>query len=166
MRCHTYIFSYSLFLLYIKNVRDTFSCFILPTLYLFLFCLACPQSAWAQRRELKEKSMVTGKNVTIMIEGATKDMTRTPMKKQPIVLYRRDSKGLSLDNLCVDQTMALRGMQYEIVPERHDISRFKYFRHNLWAEIKLWFNNGPFWKARMEREIQKCRELSGEYVED
>jgi hypothetical protein len=124
------------------------------------------EMAQAQTRELKEKSMITGKSMTITIEGNYKDITKTPMKEQGNVLYRRDSQGLSLGNVCAEQTMDTYGFRYEIVPERHDISRFRYFMHNTWTDIKLFFNNGFFWKARMEKTIQKCRELSGDFVED
>jgi hypothetical protein len=136
--------------------------------YILLFCLlACIAGAGkAQVRKLKETSMVTGKNMTITIEGNYKDITKTPMKTQGIFLYRRDSQGLSLGNICAEQVMESYGFRYDIVPERHDISRRRYFLHNTWANIKLFFNNGPFWKARMQKQIDKCRQLSGDYVED
>ncbi len=135
---------------------------------LLLLCLVgiTNHEAFAQVRKLKEKSMITGKNMTITIEGNYKAITTTPMKTQPVFLYRRDADGLSLGNVCAEQTMEMYGFRYEIVPERHNISRARYFFHNAWADIKLFFNNGPFWKARAQKIINKCRQMSGDYVED
>lgn len=137
-------------------------------LMLCLICALYAQSheALAQVRKLKEKSMITGKNMTITIEGNYKEITSTPMRTQPIFLYRRNADGLSLGNVCAEQTMEMYGFRYEIVPERHNISRTRYFFHNAWADIKLFFNNGPFWKARAQKIINKCRQMSGDYVED
>ncbi len=137
-------------------------------LILLLLCiwLAYPPQTNAQTRKLRERSMVTGKNMTLTIEGNYKEATKIPLKKQLIFLYKRDSKGLSLGNVCAEQTMEMYGFQYEIVPERHEISRARYFFHNMWADVKLFFNNGPFWKARAQKIIDKCRQMSGDYVED
>ena len=110
--------------------------------------------------------MITGKDMTITIEGDYKQITTTPTRKNNTIIYRRDAKGLSLGNVCAEQTMDMYGFRYEIVPERHNMSRFKYATHNFFAHVKLFFNNGPFWKIRAQKIIDKCRKMSGDYVED
>jgi|GEM_PF-2276092 len=138
---------------------------LLYILSIGIYFLPAP-TAVAQVRKLKENSMITGKSMTISITGNYKEIINTPIRKQPVFLYKRDSKGLSLGNVCAEQAMEMYGFRYEIVPERHNISRRKYFFHNFGANIKLWFNNGPFWKARVQKIINKCRQMSGDYVEE
>ena len=132
---------------------------------LILFC--CPAiQAQTKPRVLKEKSMITNKEMSLNISGNYRDMTRTKMRSKVISIYRRDSKGLSLGNICAEQVMQMYKCRYEIVPERHSTSRARYFLHNLSANFRLFFENGFFWKARMQKKINKCRELTGDYVED
>jgi hypothetical protein len=132
---------------------------------LFFILLTNAFTSYAQIKRIKEKSMVTNKNMTVTIVGEQKKDFQTPTRTRYTSLYRRDAKKLLLGNPCAEDVMASYGFRYEIVPKNHDMSGSRYFFHNFFADIKLFFNNGPFWKARAQKKIEKCRRATGDFVD-
>ncbi|MCU0447438.1 MAG: hypothetical protein MUE85_21280 [Microscillaceae bacterium] len=122
------------------------------------------EQAFAQTSRLKERSMVTNKDVTITIQGNYREAKRTPTRPNYTTLYRRDANKLLLGNTCAEIVMQDYGMKYVVVPKSFEMSSTKYFFHNFFARTKLLFRNGPGWKNRMYKKVQKCRQKTGDYV--
>lgn len=120
--------------------------------------------SFAQIKTIREKSLVTGKEVTISIRGEYKDMAKTVERYRPIIIFKRESGTLMLGNPCAERVMRRYRFTYELVPQNLNMSPFRYFFHNFWAKTRLMFKNGPFWKGKMRRKIEKCRELTGDFV--
>jgi hypothetical protein len=137
-------------------------------LYILLIILVglihgMPRS-FAQTSRLKERSMVTNKDVTITIQGNYREAKRTPTRPNYTTLYRRDANNLMLGNTCAEIVMQDYGMKYVVVPKSFEMSGTKYFFNNFFARTKLLFRNGPGWKNRMYKKVQKCRQKTGDYV--
>ncbi len=145
-----------------KNIESPqiYLYWIMTSFLIGIWCLT--NTAHAQNKEIKRKSMVTG-NTYRVSEDYAKASTRT--RENYIQLYTRTPKGLLLGNKCAEDVRKECHFQYSIVPARQpNVSKSKYFFHNLWANIKLFFKNGPFWKSRMRKKIDNCREQTGDFV--
>lgn len=108
--------------------------------------------------------MMTGKEITITVDGASKESLKTPERYSPTLLFTRDGDGLLLGNPCAEEVMRYYEFHYEIVPRQQGISGSRYFFHNTWANIKLFFKNGPGWKRKMRKMIERCRIKTGDFV--
>lgn len=140
---------------------------IISTLALFLLLLGAIWQGYAQKkpRSFKEKSLITDKEVTITVSGDYRDFNR-PMEREIYVqVYRRSADGLLLGNACAEDVRKKYHMQYAIVPYNHPVSGSQYFFHNFFANIKLFFKNGLFWKSRMRKKIKKCQERTADFVD-
>lgn len=118
----------------------------------------------AQRKSIKEQSMITGKDITITVEGEHKKSLKTPERYNPTLLFTRNGDGLLLGNPCAEEVMRYYEFHYEIVPRQQGISGARYFFHNTWANIKLFFKNGPGWKRKMRKMIERCKVKTGDFV--
>lgn len=130
-----------------------------------VFIIFCWEMSFAQIKKIKEQSLATGKQITIEIAGDYVEDFRTRTKPVYTTLYRRDTKSIFLGNRCADQVMQSYGLEYVVVTQSVNISASKYFFHNFWANTKLFFNNGPFWKNRMRKKIDECIEKTGDFVD-
>ncbi|NJL13596.1 MAG: hypothetical protein HC913_11705 [Microscillaceae bacterium] len=82
---------------------------------------------FAQIKTIKEKSLVTGKEVTISIRGEYKDMAKTVERYRPIIIFKRAAGSLMLGNPCAERVMQRYRFTYEIVPQNLNMSPFRYF---------------------------------------
>ncbi|MDX2304018.1 MAG: hypothetical protein NW226_14525 [Microscillaceae bacterium] len=132
-------------------------------IYLGVFMLHFQVSA--QHKVIKERSLVTNKELTITVTGDYKDAIRTPTRKNYISLYKRDANKLLLGNPCAEEKMRELGFKYVVVPRNFQMSGSRYFFHNMWANTKLFFRNGPFWKSRLRNKVEKCRQQTHDFVD-
>ena len=130
-----------------------------------IIAIFCTSQAIAQHKKIKERSLVTNKELTITVTGDYKDALRTPTRKKYISVYKRDSYKLLLGNPCAEEKMRECGLKYVVVPRNHPMSASRYFFHNFWANTKLFFKNGPFWKSRLRKKVEKCRQQTHDYVD-
>lgn len=121
-------------------------------------------TAQAQVKKIKEQSMITGKDITISVNNTNKKDLKTVKRYQPIVLFRRNANGLSLDNPCVEEVMRRYRCDFEIIPRGQGINGFRYFINNVWSDTRLFFRNGIGWKGRMRKKIAICRRKTGDFV--
>lgn len=119
---------------------------------------------FAQTTQIKEKSMITDKPVTISIQGNYREAKRTPLRPKYVTIYRRNTEKLLLGNNCAEIVMQDYGMRYVVVPSNFKMSGTKYFFNNFFGGTKLFFQNGPFWRSKMHKKIEKCRKKTGDYV--
>ncbi|TAE45496.1 MAG: hypothetical protein EAZ06_07130 [Cytophagales bacterium] len=131
--------------------------------YRLIFCFwLLTNGIQAQNIVLKEKSMVTDKEINISISGGSRRDLATLIRAPLTTIYKRDVNGLGLHNPCVYDVMIAYGMKYDIVPLGQRISQRKFAKHNRRAKWKLFWRNGFFWKSRMHKKMKKCRIESGE----
>ncbi|TAG04279.1 MAG: hypothetical protein EAZ44_05040 [Cytophagia bacterium] len=131
--------------------------------YRLIFCFwLLTNGIQAQNIVLKEKSMVTDKEINISISGGSRRDLATLIRAPLTTIYKRDVNGLGLHNPCVYDVMIAYGMKYDIVPLGQRISQRKFTKHNRRAKWKLFWRNGFFWKSRMHKKMKKCRIESGE----
>lgn len=144
-------------------------------IFLFSLYLISPQLSWSQKKKnssvdetkysKKERSFITNSPNPYTIYGSNKSDLRSGEARNLTVLYRRNSQGLLLGNKCAEDIMRDYKFRYSIVPRSYQLSGSRYFFHNTWANIKLFFKNGPFWKGRMRRKIRECQKQTGDYVD-
>ncbi len=130
--------------------------------YIFCFLMGIFQYSQAQTITLKEKSMVTDKDISISIAGGSRRDLATVIRTPYVTIYRRDVNSLGLHNPCVYDVMLSYGMIYDVVPEGQRVSERKFSKHNRRVNWKLFWRNGFFWKSRMHKKMKKCRIESGE----
>ncbi len=118
----------------------------------------------AQVKKIKEQSMITGKDITISVSNADKNILKTVKRYKPVLLFKRNANGLSLGNPCAEEVMRRYKCNFEIVPRGQGISGFRYFVNNVWSDTKLFFRNGIGWKGRMNKKIAICRRKTGDFV--
>lgn len=137
--------------------------------FIFLFLLlslACfLPSTQAQVKTIKEKSLITDRTITYQVGYKNQRELDTPVRRNQIAIFRRDTKNLLLGNKCAEDIMRDYKFRYAVVPPNQRISGTRYFFHNAWANIRLFFKNGPFWKNRMHKKIKECRRLTGDIVD-
>ncbi|TAE75686.1 MAG: hypothetical protein EAZ85_01900 [Bacteroidetes bacterium] len=131
-------------------------------IYILCFLICILEHTQAQTITLKEKSMVTDKEINISISGGSRRDLATLVRPVLTTIYRRDVNGLGLHNPCVYDIMIEYGMKYDVVPEGQRISERKFSKHNRRANWKLFWRNGFFWKSKMHKKMKKCRIASGE----
>ncbi len=136
--------------------------FIITLIILLILVQVMP--AFSQTKKIKEQSMITGKDITITVQGEQKNSLKTPERYNPTLLFTRNGDGLLLGNPCAEEVMRYYLFHYEIVPQQQGISGSRYFFHNTWANIKLFFKNSPGWKKRMRKKIATCRIKTGDFV--
>lgn len=117
-----------------------------------------------KRKQFKEKSMITNKNMTITVEGDYKHYNRNMTKKRYILVYVKKSDNLLLGNKCAEDVTKGFGFQYVIVPPNQQMKGSRFFFHNFWAKFKLFFKNGPFWGGRVRKLLKKCKKMTNDYV--
>jgi hypothetical protein len=132
-------------------------------LFLGIFWAIAPIT-YAQITKIKERSLVTDKEITITIEGANKKDLQTKTRESYTTIYKRNADNLLLGNRCAEKVMKDYHFRYEIVPPNYQIKSSQYFVHNFFANFKLFFKNGPFWKSRVQKKINECRKLTKDFV--
>ncbi|MCS6821036.1 MAG: hypothetical protein NZ551_04120 [Microscillaceae bacterium] len=134
---------------------------ILFCLTSILFCQL--QISFGQFYQIKEQSLATGKPITISIVGSKKDAA-TPTRPQYIKLYKRNAQNLLLGNRCAEEAMQYYGVEFVIVAKQNPIGKLRYRWHNFKANTRLFFRNGFFWKTRLQKKIDKCKDDSHDFV--
>ena len=89
-----------------------------------------------------------------------------PKRKKLIKVLKDDTQGILYGNKCFEDMTAEMGFEYVVQPEGQpgSLTGFNKFTHNLWSKIKIMFKNGPWWKAKVNKRMKECREMSGDYM--
>lgn len=125
----------------------------------------------AQTKTIKEKSLITGRNVNVTIQGNYRENSKVQTRKKYTQLYKRLEKDkkegikMMLGNKCAEEVMHNYHFEYVLVPKNQGVSGSRYFFNNFFSNAKLFFKNGPFWKSRMRKKIEECRINSGDVVD-
>lgn len=82
----------------------------------------------------------------------------------PIYLSVNSTRSVLYGNPCATNITREMGFEYHILTkmEKETITNPEW--QNFLAEIKVFFKNGPFWKAKVRRGIEDCRRKTGDYV--
>ena len=129
-------------------------------LLLMLMILFFATSAMAQDDALKFGDTNTT-NTKPTYKSGKKKKTR-----RPVQWIKNDSEGLLLGNKCMSEVTQDMGFEYLIQIKGQPGYRNEFGRlaHNFAAKIGIMFRNGPFWKFRLKKERNKCREQTGDFV--
>jgi len=86
--------------------------------------------------------------------------------QRPIQWIKNDSENLLLGNKCMEEVFDDMGFEYVIQLKGQPGYRNEFGRlvHNFAAKIGIMFRNGPFWKFRLKKERNRCREKRGDLV--
>lgn len=131
-------------------------------LYLLLACtfLLCAQPLSAQQKANKKRKG----NTTNTSYGAK--IKEPPAPKEYMHIYRPNTRGTLLGNKCMDDYTEKRGFRYVVMPggieERPSVLEMR--AHNFGVKFILLLKNGPFWHHRLNKELRKCRESTGDYM--
>ncbi len=128
--------------------------------FLLVFLMFCCVSSYAQDDLKFGDTATTNKNPTY--EPKNKERK----KKRPIQWIKNDSDGLLTGNKCMQDVMDEMGFEYliQIKGQPGYKSELGRLAHNLTAKIGIMFRNGPFWKFRLKKERNECREKTGDFV--
>lgn len=129
-------------------------------IFVFIFCAASFNQGLAQEENLK-----FGDTNTTNVKPTYKTKKKTK-NKRPVQWIKNDSEGLLLGNPCMNDVTADMGFEYLIQIKgqpgyRNELGRLA---HNFAAKIGIMFRNGPFWKFRLKKERNRCREQTGDFV--
>lgn len=114
----------------------------------------------AQKKTSKKRK---GNTTTTSFNARVKE---PKAQKNYLHLYKPNTRGTLMGNKCVDDYTLKRGFRYVVVPDSPDDSRsISGMRlHNFGVKFVLLLKNGPFWHHRLNKEIRKCREQTGDYM--
>lgn len=131
---------------------------------LILFLLIS-HHAFAQVKVIKEKSNVTGQENEWKIVGKDAIVVRDSGSHY-IQIHIRETKDALYGNRCAEVAAQKMGIEFIIIPK--DIGFGMKLKHffgtNLNSYIRAFFKNGFFWRKRLKKKIQQCREMTGDYI--
>ncbi|MDX1903483.1 MAG: hypothetical protein SFU27_04935 [Thermonemataceae bacterium] len=139
----------------------------MKALYLFIFyCFV--QEIFAQNipvKIIKEKSKVTGKENEWKIAGKDAVVVRDSGTRYTQI-YIRSTQEILYGNTCAEQASKKMRVEFIIIPKDigFGMKLRNIFGTNLQGHLKAFFRNGFFWRKRLKKKIQRCREMTGDYI--
>lgn len=105
-------------------------------------------------------------NTTDINAKVNKDRERPEKKKRYLVLIKNNTKNILYGNKCFEDYTLSKGYMYEVQNKGvyGSMPGFKKFWHNFGVNLALIFKRGPWWKLSANKQMKRCRELSGDYV--
>ena len=133
---------------------------ILNAVLIIFVILSLPSHVYAQDDELKFGDTNTTNT------KPTYETNKKSKNKRLIQWIKNDSEGLLLGNKCMEEVMKEMGFEYVIQLKGQPGYRNEFGRlaHNLGAKIGIMFRNGPFWKFKLKKKRNQCREQTGDFV--
>jgi hypothetical protein len=101
------------------------------------------------------------------VKDAPPDPKKQKEKEKRIrYIIKPSTKNTLMGNRCFEEATRKMGFQYLAVPKGQPPykNEFAKFCHNFGVKFILFFKNGPFWKARVNKKLEDCRFGSGDYV--
>ena len=99
--------------------------------------------------------------------GKKSKSSQVRSKKQKIrYILKKDTQKTLYGNPCVVEATRDKGFEYTIQLKGQPgyESEFQRAFHNFGVNVALLFRNGPFWKSGIRKNIDACRDKSGDYV--
>jgi len=105
-------------------------------------------------------------NTTDVNAKVNKNRERPEKKKRYLIIIKNNTKHILYGNKCFEDYTLSKGYLYEVQNKgaNGSMSGFKRFWHNFGVNTALVFTRGPWWKLSANKQMKRCRELSGDYV--
>jgi hypothetical protein len=142
---------------------------ILKAFYLLTLTLLtgtlCPAQESLEARSDIENEVPT--NVTDVSSDKPFDQTKTASypKEKLFIIIKKPHKVL-YGNPCMEEITHNMGFEYLLIPntDAEGYTNAHPFWHNLKMRFKLMGKNGIFYRRKLKRAIEFCREMSGDFV--
>lgn len=123
------------------------------------------QSVGQEIKTIREKSMVTGEEIQITFTGEDVVPVKDSLGRY-IKIYTRDDHGTMYGNKCAEDVIKSMGFLYVIVPKTQieGMSNARFFWNNMGSNFRLFFRNGPFWKKRLHKRLERCKDVTSDHM--
>jgi len=114
---------------------------------------------------ITEKSNVTGKENEWKIVGKDAVVVRDSGTRYTQI-YIRSTQDILYGNTCAEQAAKKMRVEFIIIPKNigFGMKISNILGTNLVGHLKAFFRNGFFWRKRLKKKIQRCREMTGDYI--
>ncbi|WP_224995146.1 hypothetical protein [Cesiribacter sp. SM1] len=128
---------------------------------LMLLCLLVAQPLHAQKKKSNKKN----KNATGNTSYSARMKNEPAAAKEYMHLYRTNTRGTLLGNKCMEDYTEKMGFRYVMMPPDQDgsLTATEMRFHNFGVKFALLLKNGPFWHHRLNKQVKKCREKTGDF---